>query len=264
MSFWNKLFGKATAEAEFIPDNSRLIALLVEHGRQPSKELADKVMKELQGPNAYLLLASVEGHATGEGWHTLKEGETLKLASVFDVDGLKVLGAWTDRESLVEWSKKPMHYVSMPSKVLLETCEEWRIGRVVINTDLPSMFVLQGPDERFKARVVQKETKVQLGTPSRPLDPRILDKLREEFAQVSVVREAFHYAQTSADESALMIGLKLEPRSEESRLAALQAIHRVLKDERLDQTLDVFVISSDDWHGSLLRITNALFYMRPE
>ncbi|MBL7939217.1 MAG: SseB family protein [Flavobacteriales bacterium] len=264
MSIWNKLFGKSSEKAEFVPDNSRLIALLDEHGRQPSKELADKVLKELQGPNAYLLVASAESPMDGKGWHTLKEGATLQLASVFDVDGLKVLGAWTDEGSLVKWSKARMPYTSMPSKVLLEMCEEWRIGRVVINTDQPNMFVLQGPGERFDTRAIEKETEVQVGTPSRPLDPRILEKLRSEFADVPVVKEAFHYAQSSADGYALMIGLILEPRSEESRLAALQAIHRALKDERLDQTLDVFVISSDDWHGTLLRIANALFYMRPD
>lgn len=245
-------------------DNSRLMELLVAHGRTHDPKDADRVYEELLQKRAILLLPSVNDGHQELGWRTIAAGEKLKLTSVFDVDGLKVLGAFTDEQALFQWAKRPTTYTAMPAHSVLEMCETEGIGRLVINSDQSTMFVLHGPGERFTTRTVQEATQVQIGTPARPLNDRILDKMRTRFQQLSIVKEAFHYAQTMKGEHALMIGLKIDPSNENSRQAALQAIHTALQGEKLDQTLDVFVIATDDWHKSLMQIDKALFFKRTE
>ncbi len=263
MSLWKNLFSNAKHTLGFGEhDNTRLMELLIVHSRTHDPKDADHVYEELLKKTATLLLPSINDGHQEVGWRTIARGEKLKLTTVFDVDGLKVLGAFTDEQALLQWAKRPTTFTTMPAHSVLEMCETEGIGRLVINSDHSTMYVLHGAGARFKKSTVEEATEVQIGTPARPLNDRILDKMRTRFQQLSIVKEAFHYAQTMKGEHALMIGLKIEPVNENSKQAALQAVHEALKEEKLDQTLDIFIIPIDDWRESLTKIDKALFFKR--
>ena len=60
-----------------------------------------------------LVLPSVNDGESKDNWTTLEKDSTLKLTSVFDQDGLKVLGAFTSPEKLVKWIKKETEYTAI-------------------------------------------------------------------------------------------------------------------------------------------------------
>ncbi|MDV6168589.1 SseB family protein [Flavobacterium sp. DG1-102-2] len=71
------------------------------------------------------------------------ESKTLRLSSVFNIDGINVLGAFTDEQALFSWAKQPIPYKMLESKDVIKLCEETTISRIVINSGLPTMFVLE-------------------------------------------------------------------------------------------------------------------------
>jgi hypothetical protein len=55
---------------------------------------------------------------------------TIQITSVFDLDGLKVLGAFSDERSLLNWSKEMCIYTALRSQAALDICKEQNIDRV--------------------------------------------------------------------------------------------------------------------------------------
>ena len=124
-------------------DNTRLIFFLNEWSKNPSGKNFEKVMDELVHGNSHLLLPSV-AEALGNRSIIVADSETkLSLTCIYEVDGVKVLGAFTDETSLYNWSKKPYHYIAMSSKKILKMCEMNDIYKIVINSDSPHIFLVQ-------------------------------------------------------------------------------------------------------------------------
>jgi hypothetical protein len=125
-------------------NKSKLSILLDTYQEQKGKGDSYKdVILELLNGDSLLLLPSANGGSENQESATDSESKTLKLSSVFNVDGIKVLGAFTDENALFSWAKQPVPYKMLESKDVLKLCEETAIGRIVINSGLPTMFVLE-------------------------------------------------------------------------------------------------------------------------
>jgi hypothetical protein len=124
--------------------NSKLSILLDTYQKQQGKgDTYKDVILELLNGDSLLLLPSANDGSENKETDTDGESKTLKLSSVFNVDGVKVLGAFTDEQALFIWAKQPVPYKMLESKDVLQLCEETAIGRIVINSGLPTMFVLE-------------------------------------------------------------------------------------------------------------------------
>lgn len=126
-------------------NNTKLLDLIATYYKEEGKDNSYmNVIQELMNGNSMLLLPSAndtpeEQKALTEAGHT----KTLKLSSVFNQDGIRVLCVFTDEETLSDWAKKPMPYKMLTSKDVLNLCEMSAIQRIVINTGTPTMFVLE-------------------------------------------------------------------------------------------------------------------------
>jgi len=122
---------------------SKLSILLDAYQQQSGKgETYKDVLMELITGESLLFLPSVNNGSENQE-DNQGATKTLKIASIFTVDGIKVLGAFSDEAALFIWAKQPVPYKMLESKDVLQICEENGIKRVVINSNQPTMFVLE-------------------------------------------------------------------------------------------------------------------------
>lgn len=124
-------------------NNSKLSTLIDIYQKQNGKgdSYKDVIMELLNGDSLLLLPSPKDNSEDNEA--TTEGGRKLTLSSVFNIDGVTVLGAFTDENALFSWAKQPVHYKMLESKDVIKLCEETGIGRIVINSGLPTMFVLE-------------------------------------------------------------------------------------------------------------------------
>ena len=124
------------------PDNTKLIELLKDWSKEPIFKNYEKVMNELINGNSFLMLPSQNDNNSEKGWRTSQD-ETLSLTCIFEVNGLKVIGGFTDDDAIIRWAKGHATYTSMRSQEVLELCEREDIYKIVINSDSPNIFLAQ-------------------------------------------------------------------------------------------------------------------------
>jgi hypothetical protein len=125
------------------PDNKKLLELLSAYSKDNKYDNYKKVVQELTAGNAYLLLPSNKDYGDKyKTWTPVEEGHKIDLGIYF-VDGLKAIAAFSSEEALFTWKKKVTKYISLPSKAIIEICEANGIDRIVIDSKLPTMVVLQ-------------------------------------------------------------------------------------------------------------------------
>jgi hypothetical protein len=259
MGLFDKWFGNKLKPTN--PDNSRLFKLLEVYQKQNGEGDSYKnVVLELMNGSSFLLLPSQNDNDSSETWTTAEKDTTLKLTCVYNVDGLKVLGAFTDENSLVTWAKKPTQYTALSSKDVLKLCEEQLIERIVLNSDLPTMFVLERNRANIKTETIQEDTTVQVGTPNKPLERRILQKLIDQFQRVDTIDEVYQYGQTKNNEFSIVLGFKLLTNSDNAKTATINAVQTALQGEEIDQLLDLFFIEDDGWYQTIRNVENSFFY----
>jgi len=123
---------------------SKLSILLDAYQQQSGQgETYKDVLMELITGESLLFLPSVNDGSENQEANNQSATKTLKIASIFTVDGIKVLGAFSDEAALFIWAKQPVPYKMLESKDVLQICEENGIKRVVINSNQPTMFVLE-------------------------------------------------------------------------------------------------------------------------
>lgn len=259
MGLFDKLFVSKPKTTN--PDNSRLFKLLEVYQKQNGTGDSYKnVVLELMNGNSFLLLPSQNDHEGSADWTTAEKDTTLKLTCVYNLDGLKVLGAFTDENSLLTWAKKPTQYTALSSKDVLKLCEEQLIERVVLNSDLPTMFILERNRTNIKTETIQEGTTVQVGTPNRPLERKILQKLIDQFQRVETIDEVYQYGQTKNNEFSIVLGFKLLTNSDNAKTATINAVQTALQGEQIDQLLDLFFIEDEGWYQTIRNVENSLFY----
>jgi hypothetical protein len=128
--------------------NSKLISLLNDWGENPSGKNYDRVTRELVKGHSYLMLPSINNEPFDHNWIVSETDPPLQLTCIFEVDGVKVLGAFTDNKSMYHWSKKPTPYLAILSQVVLEMCEKNNIYKIIINSGSPNIFLAQRPPDK--------------------------------------------------------------------------------------------------------------------
>lgn len=266
MNFLKKLFGgadnpKSTTQESKDPDNTRLTYLLDIYAQHPSNDNYSSVLKEINDGNSFLLLPSVNNKNT-IGWETTKEGTTLNLASVFNLDGLKVLGAFSDETALVNWSNRKTEYTAIRTQDLIDFCKQNNIDRIVINSDQKNMFVLERNRENITSRTIQEDTNVLVGTPITPLPKSTIDLLVKNFKRIDTIEEAYQFAQKMNDETSLVLGIKMSIISDNSRAALHNALNDSLSGVNVGIPIDIMLIEDEGWLNTVRNIQNSLFYTR--
>ena len=138
------------------PDNTKLISLLNTWAKDMSKDNYVRVRKELMEGNSFLMLPSGESGKISAGWNTNTEATRIQLSSLYTIDGIKVLGAFTDPDSILRWSKgKQVHCNSLRSQTVLEICERNGIKKIVINSGSNNIF----PLSYYSGGEIQKDEK---------------------------------------------------------------------------------------------------------
>jgi hypothetical protein len=261
MGLFDKLFGGNKKQTT--PENSNLFELIEIYQKQNGKGDSYKnVVLELMNGNSFLLLPSQNDNELSTSWTTAKKDTTLKLTCIYNLDGLKVLGAFTDEQSLLNWTKQPTQYTAVSSKDILKLCEEQLIERIVINSDQPNMFVLERNRQNIKTETIKEDTTVQIGTPNRPLENKIIQKLIESFKRVATIEEVYQYGQTKNNEFSIVLGFKLSTTSDNSKTASINAAQNALQGETIDQLVDLFFIEDDGWYQTIRNTENSLIYKR--
>jgi hypothetical protein len=267
MSFLKKLFGssdnkKSEIEESKNPDNTRLTYLLDIYGQHPSSDNYRAVLEEITNGNSFLLLPSVNDNANTIGWQTAEVGTTLNLASVFNLDGLKVLGAFSDETALVKWTKRETVYTAIKTQDLIDLCKQNNIDRIVINSDQKNMFVLERNRENITSRTIQKETKVLVGAPTNPLPKSAVDLLVRNFSKVDTIEEAYQFAQKMNDETSLVLGIKMSVVSDNSRAALYNVLNDSLLGVDVGMPIDIMILEDEGWLNTARNIQNSLLYKR--
>ncbi len=263
MGIFNKFMSTQSEPGQ--PDNSRLLQLMEIYWKSAGKgETYKDVVLELMNGNSFLILPTHEAVQPGsDGWTTTTEKTTLGLTSLYNLDGLKVLGAFTDENALLVWAKKQCPCVSMRSQSVLELCERNGIARIVINNNLPNMFVLEKDRSANQEMSIRAQEEIQLGAPNTPLAKSIVEKLITRARNLDNIREIYQYGQTKGNSFSLVLSFELEKISENGKKAAIDVVGDAIADEKLPALLDVyFVEENDDWKGKISKIPGALIYKK--
>lgn len=133
-------------EMEFQPNNTNLLTHIKAFRENQNQDTFMAVLNELQGNNAFLLIPTTEPivgkDRNEEGWSTIEKGTQMSFTSVFEVEGQKVLGAFTSQEKLMQWANDTKPFASLPAKDILEIAVQNNIERIVIDSNQDTMFVL--------------------------------------------------------------------------------------------------------------------------
>ena len=148
----------------------------------------------------------------------------------------------------------------MTSQTVMKFCQDNSIDRIVINTGLPNMFVLERNRENLKERVIKEDTTVQIGTPKRPISSLIASKLITNFKNDTTIAEVYQYGQSMGGEFSIVLAFKLTINSENAKKAAIFAVQNALQTDTLDQPLDLYFIEAEDVYERIKRINNSLLY----
>lgn len=267
MNFLKKLFGgsdnkKAETNENKNPDNTRLTYLLDIYGQYPSNDNYRAVLDEITDGNSFLLLPSVNDTDNSISWKTAEVGTTLNLSSVFNLDGLNVLGAFSDEIALVKWAERETQYTAIKTQDLIDICKQNNIDRIVINSDQKNMFVLERNRENITSKTIQEETKVLVGTPINPLPKAAVDLLVKNFSKVNTIEEAYQFAQKINEETSLVLGIKMSVVSDNSRAALYNALNNSLPGINVGMTIDIMILDDEGWLSTARNIQNSLFYKR--
>jgi hypothetical protein len=264
MGFFDSFFNKPETDEPYkgLPENKQLLSYIAEWYKQPSDETYKQAVMELMEGKPTLLLPSVNKNFNiqTDGWQTSDTNTSLKLTCIYEIEGLKVLGAFTDEDALLIWSKNPTEYVALKSDDVLKLCEQNGISRLVINSNCYNMFVMQRNREAIKPYNIPEGTTVTVGTPERPLPKRIIEKIRSGFAATINIEEAYEYLNSYSGEYSLVIGVLLAVESEAGRAAATFIVQDALRGEDLEQPVDIFFLGDIEWLQTIRQIPGSKFY----
>ena len=264
MNLFKKLFHKTPSQAveNKDPDNTKLLFLIDTWVLNPTNENYKAVIDEIEHGNSFLIVGTVNSGKETIGWSNLEQASEMNLTGVYNLDGLKVLAAFTDEQSLINWTKAPTEYTAMRSQDLVEICKSNHIDRIVINNLQKNMFVLERNRQNITSRVIEKETKVLVGTPTHPLSQAVIKKLRENFNKVNTIEEAYQFAKSMNGETSLVLAVKMSSQSDNARAALHNAINDSINASELKLPLDIMVISNEEWLNTARNIQNSFVYKR--
>lgn len=264
MNFLKKLFSGSDKinSGSCNPDNTNLNRLLEIYSQNPSDNNYKAVVEEISNGNGFVLLPSINDDHDSKDWNNTEDNMTLNLTSVFNLDGLKVLGAFSDEESLLKWTNRQTTYTALKTQDLVGLCQANNIDRIVINSDQPTMFVLERNRENIQTVTITEDTEVLVGTPLKPLPKVAITKLTENFSKVDTIEEAYQYAQHIQNQKSLVLGIKMSIVSDNSKAALFNALNDSLEGIDVGVPIDIMLLEDEGWLTTVRNIEDALFYKR--
>jgi hypothetical protein len=261
MNLFNRFFRPKKAGAnESLPENTRLISLLNNWSQNRSPTNYALVIKELTEGNSFLILPTITNKGA-DGWTVANEDTKLSLTSVHNLDGLKVLGAFSDEKSLLNWFKTPTKYTALKSQPVFEICKENNINRIVINSGAANIFVAERSNNTKPINIKEGST-ILIGAPARPLNPRILQSLISNFLLLENVLEAYQFMKSINNEPGIAIGLKLSSYSDNARKAVFYVVQGALADGGNKTFVDIYFLETQELYDRVNSVENALFYKK--
>lgn len=252
MDFLKKFFGSKKEKpevqtAEYQPDNTKLLALITAYHKEESTSNYQAVLDELFSDSAYLVVpTSGKIKAPQSGWTTLKQGESIEFSSVFNVEGLLVFGVFTSETALSKWINTETSFMSMPAKTVLEIAQEQAFGRIVIDTNQETMFVLERNVTNQKEEVITEDTEILVWTPKNPITGAHQEQFKKAFAKVESIKKVFHFGMTKNNEQLLILAIVLNPKTENSLLASRASINDGMQGYQLDFPLEIMYLDEGD------------------
>lgn len=249
MSLFKKIFGKKEKEAgTFTPDNTRLLALIHTYYQDDSSENYGNVIKELYGDQAFLIVPTLGkiSNTKSDEWKTLKAGETIDFTSVFNVDGLLVFGVFTSEITLSKWINEESSFLAMPAKKVLEIAEEQNFGRIVIDSDQETMFVLERDVKNQKRETITEDTQILVWMPNNPISGKNKQQFEEAFSKVVSIKEVYHFGITKHNEQVFILAIVLDPKTDNAILASQGAINDGMQGFQLELPLEVMYLKEGD------------------
>jgi hypothetical protein len=171
------------------------------------------------------------------------------FTSVFNVDGLLVFGVFTSETALSKWIDKETAFMAMPARVVMEMAQENNFGRIVIDSDQETMFVLERNVSNTNEITIQEDTKVLIWYPKNPISGAHKTQLCTAFSKVSSIKEVYHFGMTRNDEAIFILAFLLDEVNENSRLAVLSAMNDGMNGFSTEFPIEMmYVKEGDDWH----------------
>lgn len=263
MNLIDRFFKKDRVVESFPIDNKILVKLLDKWSEKQDYENYSNVMNELMTGSSCLFFSTLDdANEKSQSWKTLDDTKSIKLTCVFDVDGLKVVGVFTDEKALVEYTKSQTNYTVMRSQDALAMFEQAGIDRIVINSGQKNAFFTE-KRQNTETQSIPSNATVLVSVPTQPLNGAVLEKLCEGFTNVSSIEEVYQYGlkQQADEEFNLVLGFRLKVDNDNARTAALNVIQKVLQEYPLKQSIDIFFITSDEWYNTIKEIENSLIYV---
>ncbi len=240
-------------------DNSILINLLETFNKSRTREKYTHIIDVLNHGEVYLLLPAVHDNSGSGQWKTLSPGDQLKLNTVYNMDGIKVLAAFTSEEAIITWAKQIIQYYAMDSKDVLKICEDYGIDRLIIDNSLPTMFVMERQTGKVEVETIAADTPVNI-IPAMSLDGNILTRLKRNFADIPELERAYQYVMIRNSEHSRIIAFQLLENSEQVQDAAIQATQKAFYGEKVDLPVEVFFIETESTHDQIKKVENSLIY----
>ncbi|MCD8518278.1 MAG: SseB family protein [Flavobacterium sp.] len=247
MSLFNKLFGKK--EPKFTPDNSVLLQLIQAYHQNETPENYKKVIEELYGSRAFLVVPTDGEQSKSNEWKTLEKGTSVAFTTVFDVEGMLVFGVFTSETALSKWTDRETAFMAMPARAVLDLAETHSFGRVVIDSDQETMFVLERNVSNTNEIKIEEDTEVLIWYPKQPISGDHKKQLCSAFAKVSSIKEVYHFGMTRNDEAILILAFLLDEVNDNSRLAVLSAMNDGMNGFSTEFPIEMmYVKEGDNWH----------------
>jgi len=247
MNLFNKLFGKK--EPEFTPDNTVLLQLIQAYHKNETPENYKNVIEELYGPRAFLVVPTDGEQSKSDEWKTLEKGTSIAFTTVFDVEGMLVFGVFTSETALSKWTDRETAFMAMPARAVLDLAETHSFGRVVIDSDQETMFVLERNVSNTNEITIEEDTEVLIWYPMQPISGDHKKQLCSAFAKVSSIKEVYHFGMTRNDEAILILAFLLDEVNDNSRLAVLSAMNDGMNGFSTEFPIEMmYVKEGDNWH----------------
>lgn len=269
MNFFRNLLNKKTEQkpasntvssSSSKQDNTRLNYLLSIYGQHRSQENYTEVMNEILHGSSFLLIPTANNKNYDTGWHTANAGTTISIKSIVEMDGLKVLGAFSDEHSMLEWTKTITEYTAIPSQTVLDMCNEMQVDRIVINTGQKNMYILEKNRDLLQTLKVQEKTLIKIGSVLNPLSPSVINKIIANFDRIKIVAAAYQYSQEMEGQINTIIEVCLTVVSDNSRTALQNAILSSIEGEQLNGYFDVIVLEREEILNTVKNSPNSQFY----
>ena len=123
-------------------DNSKLYSLIEEWLNANGKgKTYENVVLELLNGNSCLFVQTHGEQVNETKTYVSGENDKLKIG-IYEIDGKKYFGAFTELDLLEKWLKVRGSYAKISSKVLLEMADKTEVNGIIINSSYRNMFVI--------------------------------------------------------------------------------------------------------------------------